>query len=200
MLGLAIALSCTAYGERIVPSEWLAVSRVSSGGRSAVHVDAIEAKIVAGEWRAPKDGDTVDVASSDEPRQWTPVEPNEEGELSGRELYGGYAYTCIESDSDRVMILEASGHSVAYINGTPRAGDWYSTGWTMTPVHLRAGSNELLFRVARGRLRAKLTDPPADAFLNLRDPTTPDLIVGEKPDVHGVGTFATVKDVMDSNR
>ncbi len=184
MVSLLVAAQAVATADDIVPSDWLALPRASFGGRSAIHVDAVEAAIVAGERVAPAEGDTVEIPGADEPRAWMRVEPNEEGWLSGRELSGAYAYTMVESDTEQAMILDASGHSVVYVNGVPRGGDWYGTGWTMTPVVLRAGANDLLFRVARGRLRAKLAEPKAAAFLNLRDPTLPDLVLDEKTDTH----------------
>ena len=78
------------------------------------------------------------------------------------------------------MLLEAVGHSVAYVNGVPRAGDPYGYGYVSLPVEVKAGKNEILFQVGRGRVRAKLIEPPAPISLDLRDATTPDLIEGGK--------------------
>ena len=64
----------------------------------------------------------------------------------------------VPSDDDRVMILEASGHSLVYANGEPRAGDPYSHGYVHLPVKLRKGDNEFLFSVGRGTLKARLVD------------------------------------------
>ncbi len=37
------------------------------------------------------------------------------------------------------MILEASGHAVAMVNGEPRVGDPYEMGYVKLPVLLKAG-------------------------------------------------------------
>ncbi|UCD74903.1 MAG: prolyl oligopeptidase family serine peptidase [Phycisphaerales bacterium] len=162
----------------------LLLPRVGRYGRAPVHLDPVEAQIVAGAWMPPAEGDTVETAEGEE-RTWSPGEADENGWLSNRALRGGYAYWAVESDSERVMILEASGHRMVYVNGVPRGGDVYSTGWTRLPVQLKRGTNHFLFTSARGRLRAKLTEPKAPAFFSGIDHTMPDLIVGEDEPVVG---------------
>src|SRR5262249_35462353 len=79
----------------------------------------------------------------------------------------------------------ASGHSMVYVNGEPRMGDPYQTGYVRIPVLLRAGTNGLLFQASRGRLKATLTAPKADALLNTADSTLPDLVLGEAAEAWG---------------
>jgi hypothetical protein len=62
------------------------------------------------------------------------------------------------------------------LRGEPRGGDPYSWGFVRVPVKLKAGTNEFLFSVSRGRLAAKLTPPPAAAFISTLDMLTPSLI------------------------
>jgi len=73
-----------------------------------------------------------------------------------RGLRGGYVYWPVVSPEDKVMLLEAAGHNLAYVNGQIRAGDPYANGYVRLPVQLRAGTNDFLFQCSRGRLRAKL--------------------------------------------
>jgi len=76
------------------------------------------------------------------------------------------------------MILDASGYYMVRINGEPRGGEKYGTEIVRHPVRLRAGRNEFLFQGERGRLRARLFDPPAPVSFTDSDATLPDLIVG----------------------
>jgi hypothetical protein len=91
-----------------------------------------------------------------------------------------------------VALLEAAGHSMVYVNGVPRTGDPYSTGWTRLPIKLNRGNNGLLFLCSRGTLRIKLTEVPKGKLfiLDMRDLTLPDLRVGEK--LHSQGAVVVV--------
>jgi poly(3-hydroxybutyrate) depolymerase len=107
---------------------------------------------------------------------------------------GGYQYIAVESPVDRVMLLHAAGHSMAYINGEPRYGDPYGYNYTLLPVHLRAGINHLLVQCSRGSFQGKLLSPKSPAFLNPADPTLPDLPAGEPVNTWGaviVGNAST---------
>ncbi|WP_152054291.1 carboxylesterase family protein [Tautonia marina] len=156
----------------------LALPGVSRGGRSPVHVDPIEAQIVAGDWSMPHPGDEVTLPDG-QSRTWQAVSANEDGWFQGRELRGSYVAVEVESESDRVMILEAAGHSMVTVDGVPRTGDPYGLGWLRLPIALKAGRTPLLFSVGRGRLRARLVEPEQPLELEPSDPTLPDLVAGE---------------------
>ncbi len=159
--------------------QWLVIESVGRGGRVPIHTDAIEAAIVAGRWSPPKAGDTVRVSEELE-RTWQEVTPDEKGWIRHDALRGGYACLTVESDDERVMLLDASGHRMVYANGEPRVGDHFSTGWVLLPVRLKAGDNTFLFRVSRGRVRAKLVEPEGVALFSERDLTLPDLLTGQE--------------------
>jgi len=158
---------------------WLVLEPVGRYGRAPVHTDALEAEIVAGRWKPPQPGETVRV-SDDVVKTWQEATPGDEGWLKQDALRGGYACMTVEADAERVMLLEAAGHSMVYVNGVPRAGDPYATGWIQLPVRLRAGTNTFLFPVGRGRVRARLVEPKSGFLFNTRDATLPDLIRGEQ--------------------
>src|SRR5579871_2209860 len=168
----------------ITPRECLVIPPVGRSGRNAAHTDAIEARIVAGKWTPPVAGDTVTLPDG-ATRTWTTLSANKDGGFQSRALQGGYADFTIPSDRDKIMILEAVGQSMAYVNGEPRAGDPYSTGWAQFPIALHAGKNELLLPGARGELHVALIAPTAPALLNTPDMTLPDLRLGEKIDTWG---------------
>lgn len=78
------------------------------------------------------------------------------------------------------MLLNAGGHSQGWFNGTPVGGDVYSYGWLSVPVMTERGKNEFLANVGRGRVKASLTEPPADLVVHQADATLPDFVIGEQ--------------------
>src|SRR5436305_14683018 len=108
--------------KEIVVREALVVRPVGRAGRSAIHTDAIEAQIVAGRWKPPIAGDPL-VLADGSVRQWERMEADKDGWFSGQALNGGYAYMQVLGANRHVMILEAAGHNVIYVNGEPRDGD-----------------------------------------------------------------------------
>ncbi|HVP12412.1 MAG TPA: prolyl oligopeptidase family serine peptidase [Phycisphaerae bacterium] len=169
----------TRPSDEIAVSECLVIKPVGRYGRSAVHVDAIEARIVAGTWMTPKEGDTVALPDGTL-RTWETAKAGEDGWIRPQGAGGGYASASIASSTERVMLLDASGHSMAYVNGEPRTGDPYEGGYVVLPVLLHQGQNELLFSCGRGGFRAKLTPPSAGAVFNTQDCTLPDFVAGER--------------------
>ncbi len=163
----------------VLTGDWLVIERVGRGGRAVVHTDAIEAEIVAGRWSTPKAGDVVRVSDEVE-KTWREVTPDTEGWVKDDALRGGYACMTVESNAERIMLLEAAGHGMVYANGEPRAGDPYKTSWPRMPVRLQVGTNTFLFRVGRGGVWARLVVPKAEALFNERDMTLPDVIRGRE--------------------
>ncbi|MBN2563872.1 MAG: prolyl oligopeptidase family serine peptidase [Phycisphaerae bacterium] len=179
--------------------ECLVIERVGRYGRSAVHLDAIEAEIVAGRWSAPSAGETVTLADGTV-KTWQPAEAGDDGWLSHEALGGGYAYTSVEAEVPHVMILDARGHGMVYVNGLPRAGDPYQNGCLRLPVLLREGTNDLLFHCSRGRLKAELAKPTSPVMLDTRDSTMPDLMVGEGGELWGavvvINSTTSIQDTL----
>ena len=150
-------------------------------GRTAFPADAVEGLIVSGKWSTPKAGDEVKIGDRTI-GTWKAINAGDDGTFRDPALRGGYLSVNVPSDEDRVMILEASGHSMVYAGGEPRAGDPYSNGSLHLPVKLRKGDNEFLFSVGRGMLKARLVPPKKWAYLDLADTTLPDLVVGQAVD------------------
>ena len=165
----------------LTPKQGLVIGRVGRSGRVALHTDAIEALLVTGRWKQPRAGDTVALPNGST-RRWQPITADENGEFRHRSLFGGYAFFNVAVARDRTMILEAQGHSMVYVNGEPRVGDVYQTGYVRLPIRLHAGDNHLLFSVRRGRLRFRLVEPSKPIQLDQRDATLPDLVEGEPVD------------------
>jgi len=174
----------TARPSEIPLKDVLVIRSVGRPSRSAVHIDPVEARIVAGQWRAPSEGEVVAGAGGVE-RRWEPATADEKGVLSGSAARGGYVYWPVRSDSEQVMILEAAGDNCVYVNGEIRGGDPYGNGYLRLPVLLQKGTNDFLFQSGRGNLRAKLIASPEPLGINTADSTLPDLIVGEDEPVWG---------------
>ena len=172
-----------AEGE-IALTDALVVRALGRSRRSPVHTDPVEARIVAGTWSAPTEGDTVTMPDGSA-RTWETASAGDDGWLNHRALRGGYAYFSVQSASERVMMLDARGHGLVYVNGEPRTGNPYRTGFVRLPVRLHAGSNDLLFVVRRGGLRATLTEPRKPVMIDTADRTLPDLIIGDDWGVPG---------------
>lgn len=185
---VAALLGCfelAATAEPPALTEALVVDAGRRAGRSPVWTDPVEYAWVTGAWSTPSEGDAV-AGAGDEDARWTTIPFDENGSLEDRALRNGYALVTVHSDVERIVMLEASGHSAVRVNGESRAGDPYNSGIVRLPILLRAGTNELLFRCQRGRLRAKLTDPPAELFLLGADDTVPDLVGEGSPGPAGV--------------
>jgi len=156
----------------------LAIGGVVKAGRAPFHTDAIEAEIISAAWSRPGEGDEVQLPDGTSSK-WSIISTNKDGWFDGSALRGGYAYVPVMVESNCVMILEAAGHNLAYVNGQPRAGDPYESGYVHLPVPLHAGTNDFLFQCSRGRLKFALTPASPPVSLNLGDTTLPDLVTGE---------------------
>lgn len=155
------------------------------GGRNPIHTDPIEEKIVRGKWKAPSEGEALNIDSGEE-RKWTAATADQQNTFTNAALRGnGYLFTKVHLDKPEVKILEAVGHNLVYVNGELHAGDPYSYGYSQIPVALHAGDNEFLFQVGRGRLKAQLLSPASELSFNLGDPTLPDIQKGNEEGLWG---------------
>jgi predicted peptidase len=163
--------------------------------RAAFRSDPVEAAIVAGTWKTPSVGDAV--AFGDTSIQWEAVTADENGWFGGRGMRGAYVCATINSDQDKVMLLDENGNDFLYINGDMRVGNRYGSkdtyeswepnfNFSIIPVELKKGNNEFLFYTTRaGRLKTTLYALEQPVSFNLKDPTIPDFLVGEEIDTWG---------------
>jgi poly(3-hydroxybutyrate) depolymerase len=164
----AVALAPGLFaGPVTLPGEVLVRSAGRPTSRDPVATDPVRAAFAAGTWAPPKDGADG----------WRSV-PLKDGSAAA----AGYTYVPVTADADRVMLLDAAGHSMVYVNGEPRIGDVYRTGYVRIPVHLKKGTNHFVFAPGRGPVSLRLSEPKAAAQLHLGDVTAPDLVVDEKID------------------
>lgn len=183
LLVLGMALFCVNASFSQTIRECLVLRVEGAMARSVVYTDPVQATLVSGSWTAPQPGDKV-TFSDGSVREWEAVTANAEGWFEHPALRNGYAFTRVSSERERIVLLESQGNVSVVVNGEPRVGDVYGHGYVRVPILLKAGENQLLFRTTRlGRLTAKLSSPPAEVFVEPRDATVPDLVVGEDIDV-----------------
>ena len=151
----------------------LVMGGVVQGGRNLLHKDPIEAMIVVGTSIHPAVGDSIGE------KKWAELSANKDGWFESPAFSGGYAFISAPSDREKVVLLEAAGHTLVYVNGTPRTGDPYSNGYVRLPIALHKGENSLLFLVGRGRLRAAIKTVVNPLLLDASDATLPDFRLGE---------------------
>ncbi len=181
----------------IVPHDLLVLPAVGQYGRVPVDRDPVEAQVVRGTWRPPAAGDQVEAVGG-EPKSWREATLTVDGTVDTTSLRGGYAFATFDSPAERVMMLEAQGHAMVYLNGEPHAGDPYNLGWLRLPVLVREGTNTLLFQLAGEQLSARLTAPPSDVMLSDADRTLPTLVRGETGIVWGaVPVINATRDWLD---
>ena len=160
---------------------------VAFGGRMArvpFRTDPIEARIVRGTWSPPSVGDVVALPAGTN-AVWETVAANPGGDFEHPAVRGGYVSVPFVSDRERILLLQAAGHQMVYVNGVPRAGDIYRNGSVSLPFVVHKGTNELLFATGRGALNVRLAEPTEPIAIDPRDPTLPDLVLGQRNDTVG---------------
>ncbi len=163
----------------IVPTDYLVLPAVGQYGRLPLQRDAIEAQLVTGTWKEPTPGTTLKTTDN-KLSMWNAVKASDDGTLDTQKIRGGYAFVTFDSPAERIMLLEATGHAMVYVNGEPHTGDPYSTGWLQLPVLIKSGKNSLLFHLGADKLKARLAAPPEKpVFFDDKDQTLPTLVVGE---------------------
>ena len=192
-----LALASAASDIRI--HEGLVAGLIGTYGRSAVPTDFLAWQIATGAFGEPREGDILGPDDRNRSQTWTRVEAGADGWIQNRALSGGYLYTVVNSARARTMILDASGYYVVRVNGEPRGGEKYGMDSVRHPVRLRAGRNDFLFQGERGRIRARLFDPPAPVFFTDSDPTLPDLVLGEtRPVWAGIRLVNATEETIDA--
>ncbi len=157
--------------------------------------DPIEYSIVHGTWNEPKEGSVVQYNDTSK-GIWETMQADSQGWFGHRSLRNGYVYVSIDVAAKEVAILEAMGHVMVYVNGSPRSGNPYRLkegleaweprfDYSLIPIVLEKGRNHLLFQCARERFKVKWWKPRAAVTLNPRDLTLPDIVKGEKIDAIG---------------
>jgi dienelactone hydrolase len=164
----------------IVPTEYLVLPAVGQYGRLPLQRDSVEAQLVDGTWKAPAPGATLKTADG-KLSMWNAVKAGNDGTLDTQKIRGGYAFATFDSPEERIMLLEASGNAMVYVNDEPHTGDPYNVNWLQLPVLTKKGTNTLLFHLGGEKLKVRLAAPSKDkpVFINDHDHTLPTIVTGE---------------------
>ena len=163
-----------------------AIDGVGRSARRPINTDRVVAAMVMNPSAIlnAKAGESLPDDTRESPSTWREIKAGEDGNFSDVKP-GTYILVKITSPQDRSLLLNAAGHAMVYVNGTPRMGDPYGTGYVSLPITLRKGENTLLFAHAgRGGLRAALAPAPIGAKFIPSDITLPDLKPDAVQEVH----------------
>ena len=81
-------------------------------------------------------------------RAWETIKAGNDGLFQHQALQGGYAYFNVPSERERILILEASGHSAVYVNGEPAPATPTAMASCICPCNSRKGATTSFFRAA----------------------------------------------------
>lgn len=120
------------------------------------------------------------------PWTWSAIEVDSTGVFNSPSMRSAFLYTEYNSPKEQIVLLDATGGTRTYINGMPHEGDHYDFGYTLVPVKLRKGINEIIYTPGRfGRVNSKLVHPTKNVMFTKRDMTMPDIIIGENDEKWG---------------
>lgn len=162
-------------------TEGLMLNSILRYGREAVVQDEVAYRLFKGNFDPPAEGDIFKTTEAG--IAWKKVLIDSSGSFVGEDLSEGYLYLSYESNAEKEALLNIAGHAMVFVNGVPRGGDIYRSGWMHLPVQLRKGRNDILIRGSRWMrwqgIEAKLIFPDKPIALNTDDPTLPFVVVGE---------------------
>lgn len=154
-------------------------------GREALYLDPLAWQLYNHKLKEPENGAVFGINAKGENIIWQALEadslqrfhPGRSSRNAGFGRGGTYLYLTYVSDRNKTALLNISGDAGFFFNGTPHAGDPYSSGWLYIPVMLRKGLNEIYVRPA-GQVAASLLFPPKAIQLDTGDPTIPVIEAG----------------------
>ena len=118
--------------------------------------------------------------------KWKEINVDKTNSFNDTDLRSSYVYLTYNSNAEKIVLFEASGHSSVLINGYPHEGDHYDYGWNLIPTKLKKGKNVFILKVGRfPRIRARLIEPKFAVQFTTRDLTLPDLLIEENNDYKG---------------
>ncbi|WMI66901.1 alpha/beta hydrolase-fold protein [Aestuariibaculum sp. YM273] len=148
--------------------------------------DPVFSRFLMSENYIPKKDDVFDVDFLGEPMVWKTMAVDTTNTFNDRELRSSYVCLTYKSNTEKIVLFEASGHSLVLINGMPHEGDHYDFGYNLIPLKLKKGLNVFVLKVGRfPRIRARLIQPKSEIQFTTRDLTMPDILVEESIDFKG---------------
>lgn len=180
LLAITLQPLCSQDKVEIKLTEGLIIQNDVVYSRNNIINDPQAFSMIEGTFESPYEGLVSGKAPDGEDAVWTTISADEEGYFRSGKLRGGALYIEYESPVEKIMLLEASGHTMAFINGEPREGDHYDFSFSVHPVMIKKGLNRLYFTNGRfPRIKASLKDAGSELSIKKKDLTLPDLIIEE---------------------
>lgn len=143
---------------------------------SSFPLDPVFGRFLSDEAYKPKKDAAFNIDFLGEQLRWNAIKVDSSNSFSDRSLRSAYVYLSYKSNSDKIALFEASGHSLALVNGFPHEGDHYDFGYSLIPIKLKKGKNVFVLKVGRfPRVRARLIAPSKGVQFTTRDMTMPDV-------------------------
>lgn len=160
--------------------------------------DPVYARFLENEDYLPKKNDVFDIDFVGNPIEWKTINVDDKNTFNDEKLSSSYVLLKYKSNEVKTVLFEASGHSLALVNGMPHEGDHYDFGWNLIPIELKKGINVFVLKVGRfPRIRARLIEPKTEVQLTTRDITVPDVLFDETNEyIGGVRVVNTSKNWM----
>ena len=166
--------------------------------------DPVIRRIVEGKRIEALPGESVTFQNG-KTEKWTERAADSVGWFKGEYLHVGYGLFTVHSNKDRVALLEQMGDDFSFVNGVPMQGNKYATqdtwpswspayNFSILPIRLRKGDNQLLFVCKRSVLKVKLDYIPSEVLFNVNRPTLPSLLVGQPVDYYAAVTVINATD------
>jgi pimeloyl-ACP methyl ester carboxylesterase len=125
----------------------------------------------------PNNGQTFDMDFMGNEMRWSSIGVDKTNTFTEGGSRSSYLFLTFNASRARTVIFEASGHTIALINGLPHEGDHYDFGYTLIPLRLQKGKNTFVLKAGRfSRIRARLLLPHQAVQFTTRDMTMPDLV------------------------
>jgi len=172
------------YAQEAVKTENLTEGLVIQNGvvygRNTFINDPQAEDIIQDRFERPRDGMVSGKTPEGEEAVWTRLTADEDGYFTSGKLRGGALYIEYNSPRDKIMLLNASGHTMVFVNGEPREGDHYDFNYSLHPVFMKKGLNQFYFTNGRyPRIRASLEEAGSEIIIKKKDLTLPDLVIEE---------------------
>ena len=166
-------------------------------GRQALVSDELAHRLFTNDSIAPEEGTVFNTENGGV--RWRSVSADSTGTFRGESVSEGYLYLSYQSNVDTTALMHIRGNSMFFINGVPRFGDPYKSGWLYTPVKLKQGRNDILVRCTRWArwqgIEANMIFPEQQVSLNTEDLTLPYVVLNkDKPKLTAAVTVINATD------
>ena len=115
--------------------------RRSRFNSSSVPKSVVFSRFLLEDLETVTEGQSFGDDATDNPMIWKKISSGEKNEFRDNGLRSGYLYLEYNSRKAQNVLFEASGHTMALINGLPHEGDHYDFGYNLIPMRLKKGKN-----------------------------------------------------------